>query len=514
RDSGQPGARTMNRRPRRKPSARNSQRLYNNIACALLLAGAVAGVTAIGCGWSFVNEHSVRFTGYHSPGDFTRLPPLPINPKARRENQPVARRNGEDEKYELEEKLEKEMNGLWTQAGEAEEKSDFARTGRLLREYLQRASVENDVLPYRAEERQLRRNSAIDKLDALTALGQGVKPSALTAYLAVRRDYDQMLLKDAEAAEFPYIDPNRPETPASVRASFFEGLRQKLDSIEQHPALADNIAYFRAALIYREEKIGEAAQAFTELAARYPRSEKREAALLMAGRARVKRFEQAMQEADNETDRDRQKAQLAARRVLRQCLHDYPRGRFAFDARGMLARLSLLEGDQAAALTEYYRLLAEATDAPTKQSLLASLRMTRRRAGEEDMRQVEAKLSDEPAAALTYAYHNIYNYASSSFDLSDFEGQSEETDDSDESDDTNKREEKDLARRMQRQELSRIVSFTSKLLRRYPHTAVSGGFALRLAQSQLELGEHKAGLLSVTRALHLGVKERERAEAL
>src|SRR5262249_40916848 len=130
------------------------------------------------------------------------------------------------------------------------------------------------------------------------------------------------------------------------------------------------------------------------------------------------------------------------------------------------------------------------------------------------MRQVEAKLSDEPAAALTYAYHNIYNYASSSFDLSDFEGQSDETDDSDESDDTNKREEKDLARRMQRQELSRIVSFTSKLLRRYPHTAVSGGFALRLAQSQLELGEHKAGLLSVTRALHLGVKERERAEAL
>src|SRR5262249_45502600 len=144
---------------------------------------------------------------------------------------------------------------------------------------------------------------------------------------------------------------------------------------------------------------------------------------------------------------------------------------------------------------------------------------TRRLANEEDMRKVEAKLSDEPAVALTYAYHNIYNYASS-IDLSDFDGQSDETTDSDESDesdepdDTKEREEKDLARRMERQELSRIVSFTSKLLQRYPHTAVSGGFALRLAQSQLELGEHKAGLLSATRALHLGVKDRERAEAL
>src|SRR5262249_4767713 len=272
----------MNRRPRRKPSARNSQQPYSNTACALLLAGAVAGVTAIGCGWSFVNEHSVRFAGY-TTADFTRLPPLPINPKARREDKPVARRDGEDEEFELEEKIEREMNGLWTQAGEAEEKSDFSQTGRLLREYLQRASTENDVLPYGGEKRQLRRNSAIDRLDALTALGQGVKPSALSAYLAVRREYDLMLLKDAERSEIPYIDPERPETPASIRASFFEGWRQKLDSIEQHPALADNIAYFRAALIYREEKIGEAAQAFTELAVRYPRSEKREAALYMYG---------------------------------------------------------------------------------------------------------------------------------------------------------------------------------------------------------------------------------------
>ena len=154
------------------------------------------------------------------------------------------------------------MNALWTQAGDAEEKSDFAQTGRLLREYIQRASAEYDALPYGAEERQLRRNSAVDRIDALTTRGQGVKPPALTTYLAVRRDYDLMLLKDAEGGEFPYIDPERPETPASVRASFFEGLRQRLDGIEQHPALADNIAYLRAALIYREEKPDEAAHAF------------------------------------------------------------------------------------------------------------------------------------------------------------------------------------------------------------------------------------------------------------
>ncbi len=504
----------MNRRPNRKSSAASDfQRLYGAAACALLLAGATAGVTAIGCGWSFINEHSVRFSGY-TTGEFTRLPPLPINsnarPNTRRKELPAARHDGDEEEYEAQKKREEERNEIWAQAGEAEDKSDFAQTGRLLREYLQRVSAENDFLPYGAEERQLRRNSAIDRLDALTALGQGARPTALAAYLAIRRDYDRMVLQAAEWRDPWNFRLKRQETSVSRQACCFEDLRHWLDSEEQRPSLADNFTYLRAALVFREEKWDEAAQAFTELAARYPRSEKREAALLMAGRARVKRFEQALQEADNETDRARQKSLLAARQALRQCLHDYPRGRFALDARGWLAHLSLIEGDRASALSEYYRLLAEATDATTRQSLLISLRWTRHHASDEEKRQVESELADEPAAAMVYAYHTLYNYApNAGAYLLNCKGEDilknslgeEET-------------EAAFSHQVGRPEQERIVAFATDLLRRYPTAPVSGGFALRLAQAQLELGDHKAALQSSTRALRLGVKGHERLEAL
>src|SRR5262245_37263273 len=182
----------MNRRPRHNPFARNSQRLYANTACALLLAGAAIITTAIGCGWSFVNEHSVRFTGYNSPGDFTRLPPLPIKPNARREESLSPRSNDEYEQaeYEAEERRIKEMDEVWDQASEAEEKRDFARTGRLLRDYLRRSSANDDGWSYNAEGTQLRRNSAIDRLDAQTAFGQGASPAAVGAYLDARRRFD------------------------------------------------------------------------------------------------------------------------------------------------------------------------------------------------------------------------------------------------------------------------------------------------------------------------------------
>src|SRR5262245_46665941 len=432
----------MNRAPARKPSrARNSQRLYSATPFALLLAGAVAGVTAIGCGWSFINEHSVRFSAYSS-ADFTRLPPLPINANSRLEDMLRARSDGAEEEYESQIKREKEMRELWSRAGEAEEKNDFAQARGLLREYLQSVSAEKDFLPLGAEGRQLRRNSAIDRLDALTALAQGVKRPTLKAYLAIRHDYDLMLLWVTDARDSWYYDFKGSETSGSELAISHEDLRQKLDAIERHPALADNFAYLSAALLFREDKWDEAANAFTELAVRYPRSEKREAALLMAGRARIKGFEQTLQEADSETDRARQKALLAARQPLRKCLRDYPRGRFALDARGWLARLSFLEGDRAAALAEYYRLLAEAPDAPTRQSLLSSLSVTRRQTSDDEIRQVESELADEPAAALTYAYQNIYNFTPRGFpDFGDRSDEDDETDESDESDEMNKQEE-------------------------------------------------------------------------
>ncbi len=474
-----------------QPKDANSQQPLSNTAfaaCALLLICAVAVSTAIGCGWSFATEHSVRFTGYSTKSEFTRLPPLPVKPDARRKALVASQALEEEAEYEAGERREAELDDLWVRAGNAEQQRNYTLSARLLREYLQQSAAEYDGGWWDVAPLQLRRNSAVDRLDALMALGQGAKPAALSAYLALRREYDQALLGEIEA-------------PIS-----FNALRQKLDEMKPHPALADNTAYLHAATLHREEKTDEARKAFSELANKYRRSEKREAALLMVGRAEVKRFEQTLKEADNEMDQNRWRARQSARETLQQCLRDYPRGRFSTDARGWLARLSLLEGDHAVALVEYYRLLSEATDPISRESLLASLRLTRHHVTDEEMRQVEATLADEPAAALTYAYHNLYNYApNAGYYKLDCEGQYFEMDDQ-------KRE--DFSRRAERDEKARVVAFADKLLRRYPRAAVGGGFALRLAQAQLEMGEYAPASRSASLALLLGVKDRERTEAL
>jgi outer membrane protein assembly factor BamD (BamD/ComL family) len=493
--------------------------------CALLFIAGAAVTTAIGCAWSFLNEHSVRFSGYASPGEFTRLPPLPINPVARRGNASGSRHHSEDTKYEAEERREKEMNELWAQAGEAEEKGDFARTGRLLREYLQRSSaIENDGV-FDTQDWQARRNSAVDRLDAMTALSQGIKPDVLSAYLNARRAFDQAAsgISKEQASNLTRVpsltgvpgfteitgltrvpDALSGEKPTNTQTPDVTGLLETLESLPQRQALADNIAYLRAAILYRQEKMGEAARAFSELAARYPRSEKREAALYMNGVALLRLH---CPPGGDETQKDGGCEEApVVREAFRRVLREYPRGRYALDARGWLARLALDEGDRATALAEYYRLLSVATDPRTKGSLLVSLRLTRHHADAEDMRRVEAELADEPAAALIYAYHNIYNYApSAGFYLLDCKDEFVKTDEEDR---------QEFSRQTERQELARIGAFTTRLLQRYPHTALSGGFALRLAQAQLELGEHKAALQSATRALQLGAKDRERVEAL
>lgn len=471
----------MNQRLQRESSATDSQRHYNNTAfavCALVLIGVAAVPNVIGCGWSFINEHSVRFSGYTTAGDFTRLPPLSIKPDAHRET--ASRGSDEEVGYEAKARHIKEIDDIWTQAAEAEAKGDFVRTGRLLRKYLRRSSANYGGWPYDAEEHQLRRNSAVDRLDALTALGQGAKPSDLAAYLAARHRFDLATL-GADAAQ----------------------ARALLEDAPTHPALSDNVAYLRAAILYREGKAEEAAKAFYELAARYPHSEKREAMLYMNGAALLRLY--CPPGVDGAQDDNGCEDGQIVREAFRRVLREYPRGRYAPDARGWLAHLALRTGDRAAALVEYYRSLTETADAKTKHSLLVSLRMTRHLASDEEMLQVETDLADEPAAALTYAYHNIYNYAPSSFYLPDFRGQSEETDE---------RKQAEFSRRIERQEQARIVVFAGKLLQRYPRAAVGGGFALRLAQAQLELGEQKAALQSAVLAIQLGVKGRDRVEAL
>ena len=247
------------------------------------------------------------------------------------------------------------------------------------------------------------------------------------------------------------------------------------------------------------------------MAAKYPHSEKREAALYMKA-VSLLRFLCPPEYDGDQNDGGCEDAQ-AVRDAFRRVLREYPRGRYALDARGWLAHIALRAGDRAAALADYYRSLSEARDAKTRQSLLVSLRLSRGHASDAEIQKVEEDLADEPAAALTYAYHNIYNYAPRAgyYDKSyraPWEAKQEW-----EREDLERRE-KTLLRDASRREIARISAFASMLLRRYPSAVVSGGFSLRLAQAQLELGEHESALQSAARALRVGVRGHERAEAL
>src|SRR5262245_43872359 len=113
------------KRPYKSFTSSIASRPFGDVAFAictmLLIAGAVGGV-AIGCGWSFLNEHSARFAGYNSAGEFTRLPPLPIRLGARRKNPTLIRDNDLAAEYEYEaaRQREKGLDELWDQADAAE----------------------------------------------------------------------------------------------------------------------------------------------------------------------------------------------------------------------------------------------------------------------------------------------------------------------------------------------------------------------------------------------------------
>src|SRR5262249_32632635 len=95
-----------------------------------------------------------------------------------------------------------------------------------------------------------------DKLDALSALNQGSTPSSVQAYLIARTLHDQ---------DRPVEEVEKALGPAASDAN-----------------LKDNIAYLKAARLYKDEDLEEASRAFNALARKFPQSEKREAALFMS----------------------------------------------------------------------------------------------------------------------------------------------------------------------------------------------------------------------------------------
>jgi outer membrane protein assembly factor BamD (BamD/ComL family) len=525
------------------------RRLRESVSASLMLRVAcfvsAATATVIGCGW-IGTEHSVRFHPYQTEREMGRLPPLPTLANGRNDL-PDDRQKEEDWQvyYDASEQRAKEIEGIWEQAETAEQRGNLSLARTLLSDYLSRTTVSR-YLWDTVQDRQSRRNSAIDRLDAMTALGRGSRASSVQAYLAARRAYDNpgAAENDGEAVS------GEDETGVDKSAE------QLLAYVPTDENLRDNVAYLRAALSYQNGDYADAAAAFGKLARQYPRSEKREAALYMvalstmklsdsftgtsgdeahlrqgaadAGETTVEGNTEEKVSADatltdeekvstdatstgNDAGNSAQPAQCcddawrAARRAFNHLLESYPRGRYSSDARGWNAYLLLRADDRAGALAEYYRLLGDERDRNARVEAAFSLTFVRHHATDEEMRRVEAELEDEPSAALAYAYHNVYNYSVDPgcrlrYDYPDNEWEAK------------KLEEKKTT--LQREELKHIVAFASRAMQHYRNASIGGGFSIRVAGANLELGENRLALEQSSRALSLNVKADERARAL
>jgi len=436
-----------------------------NGACLLIAIAA----TVLGCGWDVGSDHSVRFNPYRSEVEFGRLPPLP---KYGAENQQKLFSWDRENEYQDSQNKTEQIDKIWERASEAEIEGRVGDTKRLLSQYLDRTQSQSFARWDSPKDVQKRRNTATDKLDALGELDHGASAAAVLAYLGARSCYD---------AGGPT-----------------NGVLKLLEEVRLDRRLRDNADYLEAAL--KTHGDAHAPAEFERVAAKYPNSEKREAALFTAAvltmkssRAYENGHEAGASKDDCSDCRDESWRRAAAgfKRVMRE----YPRGRYYSDARGWLAHLSLLGGYTAGALTEYYRMLGDQDEAGRIEALF-SLSLVRNKAENSEIARVEAALEREPAAALAYAYHNIYNYVFRSV-YERYWGE-----------DNEERDEKGG------QELERIALFATRMMNRYPASSVGAGFVVRVAEADLELGKNSDAAKLARRAAGMGAKGEIRAEAL
>ncbi|HSO73236.1 MAG TPA: hypothetical protein VLU47_00235, partial [Blastocatellia bacterium] len=262
--------------------------------------------------------------------------------------------------------------------------------------------------------------------------------------------------------------------------------------------LGDNVAYLETAL--RRQGDERAAADFERLAAKYPNSEKREAALFMAAVLAMKLSKSFQAETANPTTKEgrdefRDEYWRRAHAGFKRVMFEYPGGRYYSDSRGWLGRLCLVAGDRVGALMEYYRLLGDKDEAGRVEALF-SLAMVRRQADELEMERVEEMLEREPRAALAYAYHNIFNFPLSGiyYRVRDRHSDSEN-------------EERD-------HELNRVASFATRMMNRFPRSGTGAAFVVRVAEANLELGNDADASKLARRALAMGAMGDIRAEAL
>jgi TolA-binding protein len=366
------------------------------------MATGVMTCVAYGCGVFYNSDHSVRLRS-HNLRDAGLLPRIP-------ETRPfsaadIAKVPADDDRFwTLQENRESDFLECWRAARLALLRGDFETGERKLRETLERTECVNRP---DSKEQELR-NAAFDLLDALTARKQGVRAEDLVAYARFR----------VSMVEEPETNPSVEKRSGSINTDADETAPQAetwkmtdeerargLAEFKPGPPLEDNVAYFKAALAFRNKDYHGAEEAFRQVVRRFPKSEKREAASFMIGVSILRQAGWAdSTERLSEPDEDWKRA----RAYFDGFLREYPRGRYADDARGWRAFLDLRVGNRSGALIEYYRLLASPTE-NTRYRAAHSLALVRGRDTEADMVEVQRVLANEPAVARVYTYYELFN---------------------------------------------------------------------------------------------------------
>lgn len=437
----------------------------------LLSILSVTSMAAIGCGWFGGDEHSVRFN-YSSVREFGLLPRIQAQKPGvlseTKKAQPGQIWRNQDDSDDLGQLID-EADTTWAALDEAFATRNETTYQRILERYLELTEVDFFSDYQEPTDVQARRNSAIDQLDALTARKQGSSSEAVWNYIEARQAFDNQPEDQKEKPKVTKLDHN----------------------------VRDNVAFLSAAVLYAQQDYTAAATAFRKLARRYPTSEKREAALYLAALSEAK-CTVAFWASDPETDSptpDEDWADL--RRAFQRVLNEYPNGRYKGDVLGWLGFMNLQFGNRPQALVYYYKQLS-IDDPIIQRQAVKSLRLVRQDVTEVEMYRLQQILSNDPETALTYTYHELYNYTQMidqfEADCSCGEGEDDES--------------------WVRGQYQRIAGYSATMMDKFPQSKLSGGFALRAAMANLESGDHPAAIKLARQALRLGLKGIERARGL
>lgn len=434
----------------------------------LLLTCGVILLRADGCGWDYSTDHSVRFN-IRDESEFARLPEIPADLQTDPDRMFSWGEDMEpsyDEEYEEATRLEKQIAGAWAAALAAQAAGDLQGLGAQLREYLELTRGVRETLDKQLQEH---RNWATDKLDALSALAEGSPRAAVISYLQARTLFDSGL------------------SPQEVKLA--------LAACKTDPNLRDNAAYLEAAVFY-QTRVNIGYVSFADVARDFPKSEKRETALLMSALTLLKEEKNSGGHSPLVNGLISAEAAKQIIKSFKRVMKEYPARRHYYDAWGWIAHTMLESGDRGGALAEYYRMLSSKNDLPRSEAV-RSLKLVRRRATEQDLARAEQLISNEPDTALAYSYFEIYNFATwhlcgrSASLWSD-----------------------GPCRASGKAELERIAAFANRMISRYGTSRAGPGFVLRVAQANLELQNNVEAVKFARRALSMGAKEHQRAEAL